>query len=350
MTNRLAELADRIVGDTAALITEGPPAQLESYVSLVAALTGAPYAGEIIVPGDHVLRACERAADIRGFFVASAIERFGPPAFRERAGRVTGALVAEAGEDAARLASVGTATPVRALALTEPHHNGHLLVLESERPDGSRVTVQATVETALRGAAIEFAHDVDAAMVFGAAKDEPSLIAEELSPADARAWLEHALAMRAEQFQIDPANDDDLASEQVLTIVRHVFAQCPDGGALPDRARLPTEEEIAQMRLDFRASPAFDQLDENMLVDLELHLDHIIDFGRGVSGRPLWWSPITVQLFRQFAEHVFPDQIEAMRPVLTAWVIWAGDTVGKDETAIHETVLSLQSPSGLPPI
>ena len=73
-----------------------------------------------------------------------------------------GMVAAAAGGDADRLASVGTATPVRALALTEPHHNGHLVVLESERPDGSRLAVQATIETALRGAAVEFAHDVDA--------------------------------------------------------------------------------------------------------------------------------------------------------------------------------------------
>ena len=51
-------------------------------------------------------------------------------------------------------------------------------MLESEWPDGSRVAVHATIETALRGAAVEFAHDVDAVMLFGAAYDDPALIAE----------------------------------------------------------------------------------------------------------------------------------------------------------------------------
>jgi len=205
--------------------------------------------------------------------------------------------------------------------------------------------VQTTIVPALRGASVDLAHDVDAGVVFGGAKDEPSLNAEELSPAEARAWLDHALAMRDEHFQIDPADDDDLASEQALSIVRHLFAQCPDDGMLPDRARFPTEDEIAQMLIDFRGSDALAQLGDD--VDLELHLDHIVDFGRGVSGRPLWWSPITVQLFGSFVQHIIADadhsdHVAALRPVLTAWVIWAGDTVGKDEMTIQETVLAVE--------
>lgn len=342
----LGALADRVVADAGRSLETGKPGDLETYVSLVAALTGAPYAGEVIVPGSHVLQACERSGDINGFLAASAIERFGPPALRAPAAAVTDRLASAAGADAERLASIGAATPVRALGLTEPHHNGHLLVLEAERPDGTKVAAQVTIETSLRGAAVEFAHDIDAEMVFGAAADEPSLIAEELSPADARAWFEHALAIRAEQFQINPDDDDDLASEEVLTIVRHLFEQCPAGGTVPGRVQLPTDAEIAQMIVDFRASPAAAELvaamDAEALADLDQHIDHIVDFGRGVSGRPEWWSPITVQLFQQFADHVFPDQVEAVRPVVTAWAIWAGDTVNKDEMTIAETVLAIE--------
>lgn len=335
-------LPERVVHDADWSIEHGSLANLETYVSLVAALTGAPHAGEVIVPGGLILKACERANDVNGFFVSSAIERFGPYALREKAAETRTALLGVAGEDADRLMDVGTATPVRALALTEPHHNGHLLVLESERPDGSKVAVQATIETSLRGAAVEFAHGVDATMVFGAAVEEPSIIAEELSPADARAWLEHALQTRDEQFQINPEDDDDLASEEVLTIVWHLFAQCPDGGQLPPRATLPTEDQIAQMVIDFRASPAAAELATIDPPDLDRHLEHIVDFGRGVSGRPMWWSPITVELFRQFADFAFPDDIEAIRPVVTAWAIWAGDTLGKNEATITETILAIE--------
>ncbi len=335
-------LAELVVQDARWSIENGSHVNLEAYVSLVAALTGAPHAGEVIVPGGLVLKACERANDVNGFFVASAIERFGPLALRDKAAAVTQQLEAVAGDDADRLRAVGTATPVRALVLTEPHHNGHLLILESERPDASRVAVQVTIETSLRGAAVEFAHDVDAEMVFGAAEDEPLLIAEELTPAEARAWLGQALEMRDQQFQINPEDDDDLASEEVLTIVRHVFDQCPDGGVLPERATLPTEDEIAQMVADFRASPAVAELDNETKAGMDIHIDRIVDFGRGVSGRPMWWSPITAQLFQQFADFAFADEIDEIRPVVTAWAIWAGDTLGKDEMTITETLLAIE--------
>ncbi len=336
------ELPDLLVNDARLSIESDSHVNLEAYVSLVAALTGAPYAGEEIVPGGSILQACERANDVNGFFVASAIQRFGPPALRGKAAAVVEQLTEAAGDDAERLLAVGTATPVRALALTEPHHNGHLILLESERPDASRVAVQVTIETSLRGAAVEFAHDVDADMVFAAIEEEPSLIADELTPADARAWVEHALVMRDEQFQINPEDDDDLASEEVLTIVRHVFAQCPDDGSLPDRAKLPTEDEIAQMIVDFRASPAVAELDAETQAGMEIHIDRIVDFGRGVSGRPMWWSTITAELFKQFADYAFPDEIDAIRPVVTAWAVWAGDTLGKDEMTITETMLAIE--------
>ena len=334
--------AELLVLDARWSIESGDHARLESYASLVAALTGAPHAGEVIIPGGLILEACKQANDVTGFFVASAIERFGPPTVRAKASAVVEKLTDVAGDEAAHLATIGTATPIRALVLTEPHHNGHLLVLESERRDATRVTVQVTIETALRGAAVEFAHDVDAEMVFGAADDEPSLIAETVSPADARAWLDHALVMRDDQFRINPEDDDDLASEQVLTIVRHLFAQCPDGGVVPDRAKLPTEDEIAQMIADFRASPAVAELDEATRVGMDVHLDRIVDFGRGVSGRPMWWSPITVELFQQFADFAFADEIDEIRPIVTAWAIWAGDTMGKDEMTITETLLAIE--------
>lgn len=336
------ELPDLLVNDARLSIESDSHVNLEAYVSLVAALTGAPYAGEEIVPGGAILQACERANDVNGFFVASAIQRFGPPSLRGKAAAVVEQLTEAAGDEAERLLAVGTATPVRALALTEPHHNGHLILLESERPDASRVAVQVTIETSLRGAAVEFAHDVDADMVFAAIEEEPSLIADELTPADARAWVEHALVMRDEQFQINPEDDDDLASEEVLTIVRHVFAQCPDDGSLPDRAKLPTEDEIAQMIVDFRASPAVAELDAETQAGMEIHIDRIVDFGRGVSGRPMWWSTITAELFKQFADYAFPDEIDAIRPVVTAWAVWAGDTLGKDEMTITETMLAIE--------
>ena len=337
-----AELPDLLVQDARQSIADGSPVNLEAYVSLVAALTGGPYAGEVIVPGAQVLKACERAGDISGFFVASAIERFGPPALRSKATAVASKLNDAAGDDAERLLAVGTATPIRALALTEPHHNGHLIILESERPDGTKVAVQVTIETSLRGAAVEFAHDVDAEMVFAAVKEEPSLIVDELSPADARAWVASALDLREEMFQINPEDDDDLASEEVLTIVRHVFEQCPDGGTLPDRAALPTEDEIAQMISDFRASPAVAELDADTQAGMDIHIDRIVDFGRGVSGRPMWWSPITAELFKQFASYAFPEEIDQIRPVVTAWAVWAGDTLGKDEITITETMLAIE--------
>lgn len=335
-------LPELVVQDARWSIENGTHTNLETYVSLVAALTGAPHAGEVIVAGGLILKACEKAGDVSGFFVASAIERFGSPALRDKAAVITEKLAAVAGDDAERLRAVGTATPVRAMALTEPHHNGHLLILESERPDASRVAVQVTIETSLRGAAVEFAHDVDAAMVFGAAEEEPLLIAEELTPAEARAWLNRALEMRDEQFRVNPEDDDDLASEEVLTIVRHMFDQCPDGGALPARATLPTEDEIAQMIADFRASPAVAELDEATQAGMDIHIDRIVDFGRGVSGRPMWWSPITAELFEQFANYAFADEIDAIRPVVTAWAVWAGDTLGKDEMTITETLLAIE--------
>ena len=331
-----------LVQDARWSIESGDHARLESYASLVAALAGAPHAGEVIISGTAILDACERAKDVNGFFVASAMQRLGPLALRDRASAVVADLAEVAGDDAMPLAAVGTAAPVRALALTEPHHNGHLLVLESERPDGSRVAVQVTIETALHGAAVEFAHDVDADMVFGAANDEPALIAEELTPADARAWLTFALEMRDDQFQINPEDDDDLASEQVLSIVRHLFEQCPEQGSLPERATMPTEEEIAEMVIDFRASPAAAELDESTRASMDVHIDRIVDFGRGVSGRPMWWSPITAELFQQFADFAFAGEIEQMRPVVTAWAIWAGDTLGKDEATITETLLAIE--------
>jgi len=335
-------LPELVVRDARWSIENGSHVNLESYVSLVAALTGGPHAGEVIVSGGLVLKACEKASDVNGFFVASAIERFGPPALRKKAAAVVEQLNAVAGEDAARLLTVGTATPIRALALTEPHHNGHLIILESERPDTSRVAVQVTIETSLRGAAVEFAHDVDAEMVFAAVEQEPSLIAEELTPADARAWISHALEVRDKQFQLDPEDDDDLASEEVLTIVRHLFDQCPDGGVLPDRAKLPTEDEIAQMIVDFRAWPAVAELDAETRAGMDIHIDRIVDFGRGVSGRPMWWSPITAELFQQFADFAFADEIDDIRPVLVAWAVWAGDTLGKDEVTITETMLAIE--------
>ena len=294
------------------------------------------------MPGDAILQACTKANDVNGFFVASAIQRFGPPALQAKAAAVAEELTEGAGDDAERLLAVGTAKPIRSLALTEPHHNGHLILLESERPDSSRVAVQVTIETSLRGAAVEFAHDVDADMVFAAVEEEPSLIADELTPADARAWVEHALVMRDEQFQINPEDDDDPASEEVLTIVRHVFLQCPDGGSLPEWAKLPTEEEIAQMIVDFRASPAVAELDADTQAGMQVHIDRIVDFGRGVSGRPMWWSSITAELFKQFADYAFPDEIDAIRPVVLAWAVWAGDTLGKDEMTITETMLAIE--------
>lgn len=337
-----ANLPELLVNDARLSIADGSPANLEAYVSLVAALTGAPYAGEVIVPGPQILKVCEQVGDVNGFFVATAIERFGPPSLREKAAVVAEKLTAVAGDDADRLRVVGTASPLRAMALTEPHHNGHLIILQSERPDGSRVAVQVTIETSLRGAAVEFAHDVDADMVFAAVEDEPSLISEELSHADARAWVAQALEMRDEMFQINPEDDDDLASEEVLTIVRHVFEQCPEGGVLPDRAKLPTEDEITQMIADFRASPAVAELDAEIQAGMDIHIDRIVDFGRGVSGRPMWWSPITAELFQQFADYAFPDEVEAIRPVVIAWAVWAGDTLGKDEMTITETMLAIE--------
>lgn len=334
-------LPELVVQDARWSIEAGSAVNLESYVSLVAALTGGPHAGEVIVSGGLILKACEQAGDVNGFFVASAIQRFGPPALRDKAAAVVEQLTETAGEDAERLLAVGTATPIRALALTEPHHNGHLIILESERPDSSKVAVQVTIETSLRGAAVEFAHDVDAEMVFSAVEEEPSLIAEELTPAEARAWIEQALEMRDNEFQINPEDDDDLASEEVLTIVRHLFAQCPEGGALPERATLPTEADIAQMITDFRASPAVAELDAETQAGMDIHIDRIVDFGRGVSGRPMWWSPITAELFQQFADFAFADEIDQMRPVVTAWAVWAGDTLGKDEVTITETLVAI---------
>lgn len=335
-------LPDLLLQDAGWSVESGSHSDLERFESLVAALTGAPHAGEVIVSAPSILKACEAANNVSGFFVASAIERFGPLAFREKAASVTKRLIEVAGDDAERLVAVGTAAPVRALALTEPHHNGHLIVLESKRPDGSLVAVQITIETSLRGAAVEFAHDVDADMVFGAVEEEPSLIAEELTPAEARAWFDQALEMRSKEFQVNPEDDDDLASEEVLTIVRHIFSQCPEGGNLPDRAALPTEEEIAEMIVDFRASPAVAELDAETQAGMDIHIDRIVDFGRGVSGRPMWWSPITAELFQQFADYAFVDEIDAIRPVVTAWAIWAGDTLGKDEMTITETLLAIE--------
>ena len=308
-------------------------AELDLFASSVAAMTAGP---DPIFSPVSLLKACERAADGAGLLIARALERLGPST--KRAADVARRI--EAAVDPAQRALIddlGTIEPYRAFAVTDPHHDTSTVYLQGRRPGGQEVGAHFFSEAGFGGAATAFDPKAPAEQTYGRAASHPDVILDELSLAQARAWLEHALAMRDEAYEADLDDNDDLIAAEQLPIVVHYFRQCPPGGELPEQARLTTDDEVAGLIHDFLTSPFAAGVD-----GAAEWAGQLAEFGMAVSRRPLWWSPTTAEIFGQYVLHMLrPERPETLLPVTKAWARWAGARLGKRDAAINDTVTTI---------
>ena len=282
----------------------------------------------------RLLRACERAGDRSGMLVARAIQLLGPAHVRDAATRVCETLQASVlPEDRQRIEAMGRVEPIEAFALADAHHNATALYLRARRPTGEEITVRVFCESGFRGAATVFGYGASAVRDRDRAAEDPGMIVEDVSTADARVWFDHAVAERDEDFVPDPDDMDDQLAIEHRAIVTHYFHQCPEGGELPARARPSHVNEVPGLVAEFVASPFAEGLEDARAI-----AETLAEFGMAVSGRPLWWSPMVAEIFAQYAGEVLePGAMRSMAPTIKAWASWAAERLGKTAAATSET-------------
>ncbi|HYI60495.1 MAG TPA: hypothetical protein VEW93_01670 [Acidimicrobiales bacterium] len=232
---------------------------------------------------------------------------------------------------------IGRAVPVRAREIVALNGDGVTVVVDVDQPTAPH-SVSVHVDHNLMGVATDAG--AGPPWTDGHSDDEGTVVAE-VSLADARARIRHALDMAGHS----PGAPGAAEMDSVRALVERRLALLPSGGGVPARPTV-TEEEMDDHVQAFLASPEAGALDDLDRAEAgwiaELWIDHAVN---DTIGGPLRVSPTLVELFGiaslPHSGGVDEATLAAAPAVLDAWIRYAARVTDVDDRGRDEALAAL---------
>lgn len=241
--------------------------------------------------------------------------------------------------------AIDEAEILRVAVMREPiFDDGLTLFIEARHLDGEPHAIGVYIDHNLGGMAKDILMadslaDVERVL----ASDPDALAAPVLEPiGTGEAWVRIDAAMELTDRTLDPPVGEDYASLRAIALLR--AAELP--GPFPEINEPElTQAERDELRAHFLTSPeaAGFAADGDEAFIASLVIDYCADY---VDGRPLRWSPVTVELFMVdwLPRKVMADRatFDVVPRALTAWVRYAGRRRELPDWAVAETTSAIE--------
>lgn len=221
--------------------------------------------------------------------------------------------------------------------------DGITILIEATHGDGERHAVGIYIDHNLGMLAkdILLAESIDRVKQIVAANPEEGTAVQVQSIEPGEAWTRINDAMALTDMTLDPPVNEHYAALRALAMLRADQLEGPFPEiATPEVTQPERERLVADFLASVHGEGFADDGDEAFVASLAI--DFCADY---VDGRPLRWSPVTVELFMTgwLPRKVLADRatFEAVPRALSAWVSYAAGRRGIPETAVAQTVAAI---------